>query len=119
MTTFDDLYTDMAEPILKSVTGQTVTYRDRGGTDSSITAIVGEERRREEASEDGRVVVREIDAVIYRDDVDDVDTDSSVIIDEVEWPVDEILARSGSQTTVRLIRIESAERSRPAYRYQA
>ena len=118
MTVFDDLYAGVAQPAVQGLSGQAVTYTAADRTATAATALVGGEEVREEPAEGGRKIRRQRDVSIFKSDVASVKINGKVTINGEVWPIEEILAETGSETLVRVARIETVEVSRPGFRSQ-
>ena len=117
MTTIhEQLFAELVEPALAEWFGETAVYVDRQGTATIVTARFGDERQTEEATENGRVLRRELSCVISRTEVPEPTIQGTISRNGEVWPVDEIRGLSNVQAMLRLLRSESIERSRPGYR---
>jgi len=116
MSAVDDLFAEVGEPLLQEQLGDAVTYTDADGNASSVTAIVGEQELTDESIDDGRRHKRSREVVLFTDDVPTVSLRGTVTIDSEVWAIEAIESLTGVSATVRVVRDESAERSRPDYR---
>lgn len=118
MSTFDDQFAAVARPVLKDQLGDSLTYTDPDGTVTTATGIIGEEGLDQTPDEHGRKHERVREVVLFKDDIADVSIRATLTIAGELWAVDEIVAETATETLVRCMRIEAAERSRPGYRQQ-
>ncbi len=115
-TAFDTLYVDVAQPALVEWFGLAVTYTAADRTATAATALVGEEEVRQEPGKHGRKIRRELEVSIFKSDVASVTVTGKFTIDGEVWPIEEIIAETGSETLVRAVRIETVEVARPGFR---
>jgi len=116
MTLHEQLFADLIQPALTEMFGEAAEYVDQEGTATTITAQFGDERQAEEQTEQGRKLRRELSCTISRSEVADPSIQGKIRRNGEDWPIDEVRGKSNMQVMLRLLRIESIERSRPGYR---
>jgi hypothetical protein len=119
MTTFETAFAAGAAPALQADHGQAVTYTAPDGTPTACTAaLVGEVRREQDPDEDGRVLRSSRDVMIFKSEVDPVSINGTVTIAGEVWSGFAIQSETGVATVLEVVRIGTAEVSRPGYRRQ-
>ena len=120
-TVFETLFADHAQEPLKENFGESMTYTAPDGSSTVATATLGVERVSEQSGRDGRSRRREAQARFFLSDLSGISIAGKVTrtnaegTDEV-WAIEEIPYRSGTQTGVTLVRIETVEVSRSEFR---
>lgn len=115
----DSLSADVAAFLNANEFAQPVTYLEDDGVDTPVAAaMVYDEQVREEDGESGREQITWREVEISRSDVPNPRLDAKVKVDatEVVYSVQEIVAQDDNLSRLRVIRVESIERSRPGYR---
>lgn len=116
MTVHDQLFADLVAPALAELFGEAAIYIEADGTATIVTAQFADERQTEEDTQNGRLLRRELMAVISRSEVPEPTIRGTITRNGEVWPIEEIRGRSNVQAMLRLVRIESIEASRPGFR---
>jgi|GEM_PF-6622495 len=103
MAVFDELYRDMAVPLLLEQFGELFTYT-LAGNDTACTGQVGRIEVREEDAPRGKRISRTREVTIQTSDVAAVQTNAKVTIDGEVWPIKQILNKTPVTTRVELCR---------------
>ena len=109
-------------PKLLAVLGQSITYTPVTGAAVSLTAIVGDVNILEDDETEGRTSRSSRDVTIATDPsastggVADPSLADKVTIGSEVWAVEPIEALAGAFVRLRVVRIESIERTREGYR---
>lgn len=127
-SSFDDQFASFAAPNLRETFGQAITYTV-DETDTTVVGMVGEETAMEEETPAGREQRTVRDVEIGRDANADTGSfsvdaggianprlDATLTIGGVLYAVEGIVDQNAYSTTLRVVRIESLERSRAKYR---
>lgn len=124
---FDDNFEEMGVTALFDEFAEPTQaiYRAEGAADVNVSVILGNLDRTEEAGvRDGTRDRDRMTAAIPRDSagpyggVDDPHETAKIVISSVEWAISRVIQKTGSMTTVEIVRIGVVEHSRPGYREQ-
>lgn len=118
MSRLSDRFAESALPGLKDELGDEVTYTAPDGTQTTCTALLDDEETRREYDSGGQALRRVRQVTIFKSDVDPVSVNGTVTIAGVVWAGFAVLAESAVATVLEVVRIGTAEVSRPAYRRQ-
>ena len=116
MSEFDTNFSELCEPALMEHNGRTIDYVEPDDSETSLTAMVGNEESRDEGDLDGRRWVRVRSVVISLDDFASPTPDGRVKIDSELWAIQTVEGKSGNLARLSVTRPERIETSRPAYR---
>jgi len=119
---FDGIMAQVRRPVLLDEVGRTVTYTPVTGDPVELTAIVGPVEVSEDDEFEGRTS-RSARSVMISTDPDaegggvaSPGMEAKLTIDSVAWAIEAIEALTGSMARLRVVRIESMERTREGYR---
>lgn len=121
---FDTLYAQTALPNFHDWFGEAITYTVDGAVTAIASAIVDDQQAEDQTREDGRVQIGWLAVSINRDadsaagGVADPRLDAILTIRGDRYAVDAITGQNANFTTLRVIRVESIEKSRQGYRTQ-
>lgn len=100
--------------------GRSVVAQTPDADDVTVTAIVGDQRAREDQGDHGRRLVFERELTIPTDTsaggLAEPRMDMTFVIDGSSWSVSRIETRSNSTVRLTVARREMVEKSRPQYR---
>lgn len=114
MSQFSSDFSTAARPGLLAHFGQSATYTPKGGSASSITAML--ELLDEEEDSDGQASNESARLTVSTADVSDPDKGDVVSIDGRSWTVSRIESIIGGLATLIVLRPVATSRARPGYR---
>lgn len=116
MTFREMLAADMTTLTDADVFGESVTYVTPSGAETSLAAVVFDERTETPENNGVSTKKRMRDCTFPTSSVSSVNLRAKVQIGSVDWSIEQVVFRDDTQTTVLLVRHEVQENTRPRYR---
>ena len=116
MTFREMLAADMQTLMDADVFGESVTYVDPDGTETTLAAVLFDERTETPEADGIATKKRMRECTFPTATMSSVNLRAKVQVGSVDWALEQIVFRDDTQTTIMLVRHEVQENTRPRYR---